>query len=119
MVDKGYYTWMNRYEPGTGWGIAQSIDESRKGGAGVSYPKVVMAPGGKGMVLWNERTDYQLMLRQYLPDTGWSPTEYLQPVGADSGTVPYMAINDKGQALVVWRQRTSSTTWAIHANSYQ
>jgi len=88
----------NRYLAGDGWGIAETLEDSR---LGTDEPRVVMDHQGNAITVWEQSALWAARLE---PATGWSAPEMItESSGLRIGS-PDLAVDASGAALVVWGQ---------------
>lgn len=94
------------YLAGSGWQADQALEAGDDDAVAVS---VGMDDGGNAMAVWTQSdgTRWNVQANRYVPGSGWSgPTEI---DGTDNDAqVPALAVNDSGEAVVIWRQAGGS-----------
>lgn len=89
------------FEEGPGLGAAEA-------------PRVALDPEGNAVAVWVQPVGNhgsaagarQILASNYKKESdSWSVAQILQKPGADAGSFPRVAMNSKGEAVVVWRQR--------------
>ncbi|GEM_PF-1169816 len=103
--------------PGVGWGDAVLL-ESRDDGHAVS-PRVAMNPSGEVLVVWIQTDGIanSVWAKRFTPDGGWEPEELIE-TQAGEAKAPDIAMDSKGNAIVVWQQNNAGR-WEIWANHYR
>jgi len=94
--------WARRFEPGAGWGVAESIDEMPSGLAGTSTA-LGMDRNGNAIAVW-ARGSATLWAKRYTAGSGWETVELIK---ADAGTRvrnQRLAVGANGEAFVIWIQ---------------
>ena len=103
----------NRYSAGA-WGKARLIET----GAGKSSdPQIAMDSKGNAEVVW-EQTDgsgQNCIFANRCSAGAWGTANVIETVNGDA-SIPQVAMNDNGKAVVVWRQGGASA-YAIYATS--
>jgi hypothetical protein len=117
---------VNRFDAETGtWGTAEVIDAE----TGVTSPfgmQVAADPSGNFFLVWSKVTtelsgDDQIWARRYVASSGWQEATQLEHRDAFTTTEPHLALDDGGNALVVWtaddhlwgtRYDTGTSTWS-------
>ncbi len=107
----------NRYEIGTGWGIAALLENYNAGSS--SFPDVAMNAPGDAMATWQqwESGQYNLYARRYTLGSGWGQPiciGYTESASISDGDV---ALSDNGDALAVWSQNDGFSS-NIYANRF-
>ncbi len=106
--------WSNRYELGTGWGVAQLIETDDAGSAGGS--QIAIDSSGNAIAVWQQHdgTRSNIWSNRYELGTGWGTAHLI----ADNTGYPYyppqVAIDSSGNALAVWTQGGN-----IYSNRYE
>lgn len=124
VADHGY--WSSQYTPGGGWTQATNIWQYQ--GAGfIGYAKdLVVDAAGNALAVWNgsECLSFCVSLGtfgiRYTAGTGWETAE---PLVVDSGSVStnaQLAMDQAGNALLIWLQRTTSnpTQYSLWSRRY-
>ena len=102
--------WANRYEPGSGWGLAESIDpiptptvgekislgmDDSGNAIAVWARQTVPSGGGRGEVLWANR---------YVAGVGWGDAGLIKPDPETRARDERLSVGPNGDAFVVWVQ---------------
>jgi hypothetical protein len=85
-------------------------------------PAVAMSPNGHAVIAWVESassTPARLVASVFIPGTGWTTPSILSTSGLAPND-PQVAIDDSGQALVVFRQHVTSSnlSYSIYARRF-
>ncbi len=106
----------SRYVPGVGWGEVQLVETDESGRAW--YPKVAVDPGGTVVAVWYQfdGSNYNIWANHYVPGFGWSMPQAIDNVSG-SAYRPQVAVDDSGNAIVVWYQYDGSR-FNIYSNRY-
>ena len=107
MEAGGQLIWARRYEPGTGWGAAASIDEVDGSSllAG-THTAVGMDANGNATAIWLRPTiDGQVIwTNRYTLATGWGTAELIKSDPNTDARDPRLAVGANGDAFVIWGQ---------------
>ena len=113
--------WANRYSVGTGWGTATLIeDDDRTGAWG---PRVATDPAGDALVVWQQHDGVQnsIFANRYSAVKGWQTATPVENDDQGYASVPEVAVDPNGNALVVWAHSEWSA-WenrvSVGANRY-
>lgn len=94
---------------GMGWGTAQKLQNTTS--AVTSYARIAMNSIGQAVATWMEESGgnaCSLWQRTFLPGSGWAtPTLLEAPNGC--GLNSTVALNDAGDAVIVWPRNTVGT----------
>ena len=105
--------WSNRYEPRTGWGTAQLIENSIES---ASFPRVAIDSTGNAIVVWKHF--YSIRSNRYELETGWGTAQILNK-GGKIGSSPQIVIDSGGNAIIVWGQFDGACyNYNIYSNRY-
>lgn len=113
-----YDLWANRYEPGTGWGTPQLLENLNYGN--VDQADIAFDANGNALVAWWElgaAGKASIMAAYYTAGGGWSPAELLELNDSGDATTPKVAFDADGNALVVWFQYDGSHYY-VWSNRY-
>ena len=112
--------WANRYTAATTtWGTALLIETGNAGTA--ENPTIAIDANRNGVALWNhfDGARYDVMATHYVTATGtWGQAAISLAASAVSSGDMRVAIDDSGNALVVWRHEEGFTRADIWANRY-
>jgi hypothetical protein len=120
--------WANRYTPSDGWSIADSEPiETEPGDA--RRPEVAMDPDGNAVAVWYQADAtgrFDVWSNRYTPNDGWTGAELIEHVDAGDARWPQVAMDSRGNAVVVWQQcdgedcdpDSGDSRWNISSNRY-
>jgi hypothetical protein len=113
--DDGGTMWASIYSSTSGWSSAQIIAEpttsSPVGGS------VAIDAAGNAIAVWGENlTSSPFWANRYVPGTGWGTRESISS-DAPGSSVPEVAVDPSGQAIVVFRQ-DNGTEYSMWANRF-
>ncbi len=102
--DAHYHIWARHYRTVGGWDTAVRIDNNESGDA-VS-PQVAMDDSGNVLVVWQQSDGVQesIWSSRYTPAKGWGDSEVVENYDSGPAVEPRLAMNEAGQAVVIWRQ---------------
>ncbi len=115
--------WANRYLSGLGWAGAESISnnppETPSLDAGIA-----MNSSGSAIAVWEQFEGgefFSIWSAQFEPDIGWALPETIM-VLSPSQTYPKVAVDEQGDALLVWQKYSGTTfhlssAWRDHGDS--
>ncbi|NPU95511.1 MAG: hypothetical protein HPY82_26755 [Gammaproteobacteria bacterium] len=110
QMDGGRYNlWANRYEPDTGWGTPQLLENLDYGN--VDQADIAIDANGNAMVAWWElgaASKANIMAAYYTAGVGWGAATLLEFDDRGDATTPKVAFDADGNALVVWFQYDGS-----------
>ena len=74
--------------------------------ADAGIPAVAVNAGGSAVVAWiqSDGVNYHAWANLYTPGSGWATPTQLETSATDSSTTPMAAIDDAGNAVVVWQR---------------
>jgi hypothetical protein len=109
--------WANRYTVGTGWGVAELIESDNAGNA--QSVKVAVNAAGNATAVWSQSdgTRFNIVANRYTVGTGWGAATLIEGDNIGNASLPDIAMDPDGNAMVVWRQ-TDGTRDNIWANRY-
>ncbi len=116
-IDTNKFIYVNKYTKNEGWGSAEAISALTDQSYGA---KVAVNASGEAIVAWygNDGSAYSIYARNYSPEFGWG-TETLLESNTYRANLPQVAINNSGNALVVWNQiREDNRGSQLWANSF-
>jgi hypothetical protein len=97
-----------------GWGQAEPMNTDDA--IGIGFPQIAMDARGHAIVAWRRFVDpvSGIWVNRYVPNLGWTGATLLQQEKNDEVFDPRIAMNDRGDAVVVWQQSTAThnTVWA-------
>ena len=107
----------NLYRPGAGWGTAGIIETDNLGDA--EFPQAVFDPDGNALIVWRQSDGirYNIQAARYEPASGWTAPVRIETEDLGNAGYPRIAVNGKGNAVVVWEQSDGVLT-NIWANRY-
>jgi Bacterial Ig-like domain len=111
-----YSVWSKRFEPGSGWGPAQRIEQQA---GNSSLPQLAVHADGTAVAVWyqTEGTTNSIMANRFVPGSGWGAA-----VAIDNASSvvfrPQVAVGDGGHAIAVWEQYLQGAGNDIFANHY-
>jgi hypothetical protein len=112
-VGSAFRPFSSVYTPYVGWTAPVELDTARAGNA--EHPAVAVNTAGRAVAVWVLRDGAQASLyaAEYAPGGGWSTPQVVES-RAEPVSTPRVAVDDAGNALVVWRQSdgTAESTWA-------
>jgi hypothetical protein len=102
--------WTNRFDPAKGWAKPEQIRDA------VNNPgdaRVAIDNDGNAIVVWDQ-TNVALDIpnvygKRYSKRAGWDKARRLQRDSASWGSLPELAMNDNGVAMVEWSQMHPTT----------
>jgi len=105
--------YVNRYQPGTGWGVAAPLDTGS-----ANNPQVAVDATGGALAVWlqNNGTRVNVMASRYA-NSAWS-----QPIPIDANdnydaNAPRLAMDANGNAIAIWIQYDGNAN-SLYANRY-
>jgi Big-like domain-containing protein len=108
--------WSNRYDAVTGWGTAALIETNDAGTA--AFPRVKFDSLGNAVAAWTQSdgTQTNIWSNRYVAGTGWGTPVLIEFADAGNATLPRLAVNASGDAIVVWQQSdgTRMSMWSNH-----
>lgn len=117
--DNQYNIWANTYTAGSGWGTAETIEDSSIGDA--RRPEIAFVGDGKAIAVWHQNqgdgTNLDVRANIYTAGSGWDSVETIENVDDGDADNPDIAVNGEGGAIVVWEQDDGSN-YEIGANVY-
>jgi hypothetical protein len=117
-VDFVYNIWFARYHPRTGWDVPAILSTSNTHFANDAH--VAVEPGGDAMAVWEQQpfNDDQIWACRFTVSGGWETPLRIDSVNISSG-VPFVAIDDAGNAVATWSQNdVGSAVSYMWANEY-
>lgn len=108
-----YTIWAGRFAPGEGWEAPTKLG-GQDGGRGATDPQIAVNAEGNAVAAWHEwardgedQTGEGVWAARFDRDTGWEDPVFL----GEDGYSPSVALNDHGQAVLVW-WRSLQSVWA-------
>jgi hypothetical protein len=110
---------LNQYSAvSTSWGTAQQL-----GTATGIFPRISMNSTGTAMVVWLQgyNGNDRIFASRYVPGTGWSTPQMIEPEYTENSTWYDVAINANGNAVAVWERCLDGgqNTWNMWANIFK
>jgi hypothetical protein len=109
--------WAIRYEPGTGWGTATSIDDGNRAPLARGGTAVGMDDDGNAIAMWSlpATTGEVLWVNRYTVGAGWGTPELIKSDPATKVVSPRLAVGPNGDAFVIWVQNgdTYNDIWTV------
>jgi PKD repeat protein len=109
--------WFSQYEPAQGWTAPTVIDDSSQS---IREADIAFNDAGEAIAVWSQNDGsgvgrHDLWARNYKPDSGWGTPFLLEHLSGEfisQGEVadvfrPQVALNNDGNAVVVWAQQTA------------
>lgn len=117
-----YNIYANRYVAKDGWAKSQLIAT----GAGNvcddtnSNTQIAMDSNGNAIVVWAvwSGSASRIYTNRYIAGQGWGKAERIQTDESVNAMSPYLAIDSKGNAILVWRQFDKTKHYRIYASHY-
>jgi hypothetical protein len=97
----GNAVWSSRYEPGTGWGAAQVLQDA--GNSNAAF--VAMDRAGNAVAVWDQSDGirYNVWARACGAGGEWGVPQPVESGDGSTGT-PQLAMDEAGNAVVAWSQ---------------
>ncbi len=98
--------WASRYEPGSGWGPAASIDFMPTPTVGERI-SLGMDDDGNAIAVWARQTGslgWVLWANRYVAGVGWGTAELIKPDPETRALDERLSVGPNGDAFVVWVQ---------------
>jgi hypothetical protein len=105
----------NRLSGGV-WGTAKVLET---GNGDASSPQVAMDSNGNAMVVWQQvdsSGNHSILANRY-SDGVWGGSKWLE-AGSGDASNPQIAMDNNGNAMVVWEQKHVAGPWEISARHY-
>lgn len=108
--------WSNRYSVNTGWGTAELIESSDTHAA--TFPQIAMYEDA-AIATWKQSDGVaeSIWSNRYSNNGGWGNAELIESINTDVVTVPQIAMDPSGNALVVWTQSDGAEV-VLWSNTY-
>ena len=110
--------WSNRYAKGAGWGTAELIETT----AGATYyPRLAIDGSGNAIAAWSQNDGAvisNIWSNRYTAGIGWGTAELVEDIAGGLGYAPQIAIDDNGDALLLWHHTTADKRSDIWFNRY-
>ena len=101
--------WANRYDPATGWGVAERVGTGDSTGFG--QVQIVANGVGNAFAVWQQDTGMRsaVFANRFVPASGWElETQIDRDVGPS--WFPRAAVDPHGNAIVIWEQNANITS---------
>jgi len=115
LSSSDYTVWAQRFSEETGWGSPTKLGSTGLRGAG-EEPVIAMSSRGDAVAAWYEwasdgddQTGEGVWAARFDPETGWEDATLV----GEAGRHPRVAINDDGQAVMMWT-RSFDSVWVRH-----
>jgi hypothetical protein len=114
-----FHIWSSRYTAAAGsWGTARMIESDDAVQA--FNAQIGIDAAGNALVVWIQSDGAmrnEVWSNRYTPLSGWDTARAISDHAGGAGS-PQLAMDANGDALVVWRQSDSSTSFSIRWNRY-
>jgi hypothetical protein len=112
-----FNVWTNRYTPGRSWGTPELIETDNTSNA--SKPRIAVDPNRNALAVWEQSdgTRVHLWSNRYTQLNGWGTAEVVENL-LNSSHSPQVAVDARGNGLVVWHQSGDRRT-DIWANRFE
>ncbi len=103
----GHRIYARHHSPGGNWSAVVELQSPSGGDAW--EPDVAMNSSGEAIAAWVQwqSTTFGIFANRYTPGIGWGGAELVADATDDAGG-PRIAVNDNGDAVVVWQQNDGS-----------
>lgn len=108
--------WANRYRPGKGWDMAQSISPEKQG-EGALFADIGVDALGNAMAVWMYRrggSPWDIEARRFDAGRGWE-TLAAVATGGPHHEYPRVAVDPAGNALAVWHEAPDGGRFEVWA----
>jgi hypothetical protein len=111
-----YNVWANRYSPGIGWSNAQLVEHDDTDNA--LSAQVGIDANGNATAVWQQHdgTRFNIMSNRQPSGGDWGSPVAIDKED-DAASDPHIAMNDAGDAIVLWVQQIGAT-YNVAANRY-
>jgi hypothetical protein len=105
--------WARRFEPDTGWGVAESIEEM-PGGLVPGRTALGMDQNGNAIAVW-ARGPFLLWANRYTAGLGWGTAKLIKDDISTRVRDQRLAVSLNGEAFVIWVQEdeTGDNIWGV------
>jgi hypothetical protein len=105
----GNQIWWKMYTPGVGWGADTQIVFST---GSASAPSLCADYHGHLHLVWvdNRFGNSDIFYKEYVPGTGWDPTDVQLTLNPSGQTQPYVDADPMSNAYVVWTDQRNGST---------
>lgn len=97
-----YSIWANSYNPDSGWGTAQRIEND---GVNLNYdPRVAIDEEGNAIAVWqlDGSGEYSIMSNRYTVNGGWGTAETIEAISAECYEPTVAIDSSSGKGIAVW-----------------
>ena len=110
--------WSNRFSVEAGWGEAVLLETNNSGDA--VKPQIAVDGSGNAIAVWQQDNGTRLGIysNRYVAGTGWGSATLIESNESDSALNPQIAVDDSGNATVVWEQGGGIYDDSIYSNRY-
>ncbi|MDH3364991.1 MAG: hypothetical protein OEM29_03160 [Thermoplasmata archaeon] len=110
--------WSNRFTVEAGWGEAALLETNNSGDA--VKPQIAVDNSGNATAVWQQDngTRYCIYSNRYVVGTGWGSAKLIESNDSEGAFNPQIAVDDSGNATVVWEQDDGIYDDSIHSNRY-
>jgi hypothetical protein len=110
--------WANRYIAGAGWQMAREIESNNAGNAGL--PQVAIDPAGNVVAVWyqSDGTRHSVWANRCVAGGDWGTATELD-TSSNHAYGPLVAIDEGGNATVIWQQDDGSPRYNTWANTFE
>jgi hypothetical protein len=98
------------------WGMQMQFADPGLYGGG--HPQLAADDGGNVVAVWDQTCPGQPVMmtciwaRRFAPSEGWGAPAPISTNQTDAATMPRLAMNGRGEAVVAWMQPEFATVWA-------
>ncbi len=112
------HIWVNRFTPGSGWGVPTQIETDNTGG-GAYFPRIAMDATGNAIAVWNKNDGVRdnIWANRYTAGSGWGAAALIETDNAGDAGGQQIAMNANGNAVAVWHA-FDGTRYNMWANQY-
>lgn len=104
--------WSSRYTPSNGWASPKQVEAVT---TNLGYASVTLDGAGNGAVVYLR--DTSVYARRYVAGSGWKSATLVATTADVAAGAPVLAMNARGQAMVVWSQYDYATfSWSLWNN---
>jgi hypothetical protein len=111
--------WSNRYTSSDGWETPERIDGNNSSEA--SIPQVAIDSNGNALAVWlqSDNAGNRIWANRYTPTGGWGIAEPIRTdVAGPSASNLQLAVDPRGNALIVWTQGGLVGSDSVWSNRY-
>jgi hypothetical protein len=111
-----YSIWARRYDASAGWGVPQAIETNDDGDA--TAPQVAVDATGNAVAVWRQLVGTHAGIWASRTNAGaWGKPELIETDNLGFAFEPQVAVDAKGNAMVVWQQ-FDSVRYHIKSNRF-